>query len=371
MGINKCFFGSVGLSVVTTKEEKNHNVQILRFVAAALVLVTHITFYIHERINPSVVVWHIGETGVPLFFVISGFVMYLSGMRLVGKPDGASVFLRRRVARIVPLYWLITTIKVIAALAIPVAVLHNKPNLLNVLASYFFVPMFNAAGEIRPIHGVAWTLLHEMMFYGLFSLALFLKRPPLAFCASIIVFMCLLGWGWAPNFALAKVYLNQINLLFVFGMLISCAHVRGFRIPAFIAVPVLVLGVSAIVFPELSPLRRPLHGDFDFAAVLIFWSFFYVRIPALLGVRRVLERLGDASYSLYLVHPFVAPAVCVLLSKLGLLSVPVIAVSAFISCLVVGYLLYVCIEDPLSSRVGKALERMALGGRSRDMEAKV
>lgn len=50
-------------------------VQILRFVASALVLVAHATIYTQERNDPAVSVWHQGGYGVDIFFVISGFVM--------------------------------------------------------------------------------------------------------------------------------------------------------------------------------------------------------------------------------------------------------------------------------------------------------
>ena len=48
------------------------------------------------------------ESGVDVFFVISGFVMVYSSSRLFAAPSGSRVFLRRRLARIVPLYWTAT-----------------------------------------------------------------------------------------------------------------------------------------------------------------------------------------------------------------------------------------------------------------------
>jgi len=137
--------------MATARNERDGNLQILRFVAAALVLVTHITFYIHERIIGEVEIWHGGEAGVPIFFVISGFVMHLSGERLPRNSDGAKTFLRRRIARVFPLYWLITTLKIVIAVIAPAAILHNRPDLLRAICSYILFPVLNDAGEVRPV----------------------------------------------------------------------------------------------------------------------------------------------------------------------------------------------------------------------------
>jgi peptidoglycan/LPS O-acetylase OafA/YrhL len=64
-------------------------IQALRFIAALLVVVTHATFYVSERLVPGYPVWSSGAAGVDVFFVISGFVMVVSSQDLIGQPDGA------------------------------------------------------------------------------------------------------------------------------------------------------------------------------------------------------------------------------------------------------------------------------------------
>uniref|UniRef100_UPI0011125C03 acyltransferase family protein n=1 Tax=Acinetobacter baumannii TaxID=470 RepID=UPI0011125C03 len=75
------------------QQNRNDNLQMLRFFAAAFVLLTHITFYIHERVDNSIEIWHVGEVGVPIFFVISGFVMHLSATRIPLNSEGARIFM--------------------------------------------------------------------------------------------------------------------------------------------------------------------------------------------------------------------------------------------------------------------------------------
>ncbi len=90
-------------------------VQALRGVAAALVVVHHCTQLWDVRLHPQSTAsgWGNGAAGVDIFFVISGFVMAFTALgrrRMTGMD-----FLRRRIVRIVPLYW-ICTLATIAAL---------------------------------------------------------------------------------------------------------------------------------------------------------------------------------------------------------------------------------------------------------------
>src|SRR3954449_4929921 len=88
-------------------------VQALRAVAALLVVLYHAFELWGLRVDPAApgVKWNNGAAGVDIFFAISGFVMVISARRLVGRPGAWLVFLWHRVIRIVPLYWLLPTLK--------------------------------------------------------------------------------------------------------------------------------------------------------------------------------------------------------------------------------------------------------------------
>jgi exopolysaccharide production protein ExoZ len=85
------------------------------------------------------------SSGVDLFFVISGFVMVVSSENLFATQGGAITFLVRRLARIVPPYWLMT------AIAIPGLTLPN--DLWSLMASYLFIPYQMPNGIFAPIRG--------------------------------------------------------------------------------------------------------------------------------------------------------------------------------------------------------------------------
>jgi exopolysaccharide production protein ExoZ len=88
------------------------SIQILRAVAALAVCGVHfdqMTLMLAGHSNDPIPLYPLAA-GVDLFFVISGFVMVYSSEPLFGRSGSPKEFLVRRLARIVPLYWLTMTI---------------------------------------------------------------------------------------------------------------------------------------------------------------------------------------------------------------------------------------------------------------------
>ena len=95
------------------------SVQAMRGLAAVMVLLLHATEVATERFGSRHQNWWAGAAGVDIFFVISGYVMSLSSGRLTRRKGGATEFLKRRLERIVPIYWIATTLKVALLLMAP------------------------------------------------------------------------------------------------------------------------------------------------------------------------------------------------------------------------------------------------------------
>ena len=138
------------------------SIQALRVIAAFMVLAFHVSLEV-AKLTPAAVLTP-GSAGVDLFFVISGFVMLYSSERLFGRPWASAQFFKRRLVRIVPLYWLATT-----ALVLLVAPFAGTK---AVIASLLFWP-YPAGGA--PLLNVGWTLNIEMFFYLVFAAALLAK----------------------------------------------------------------------------------------------------------------------------------------------------------------------------------------------------
>lgn len=161
-------------------------VQMLRLFAALMVVVTHATFYISTRLDISLTVWDVGTQGVPIFFVISGFVMALTSQRLPRGAAGAKEFILSRLIRIVPLYWALNLLK-LCQLALLPALAFANPDIGNIILSLLFVPSRNSAGAIETFYGVGWTLNFEMFFYLVFAIAILNQARVVIFVGAVLV----------------------------------------------------------------------------------------------------------------------------------------------------------------------------------------
>jgi exopolysaccharide production protein ExoZ len=162
-----------------------YNIQILRAIAAYLVVFHHIQSHFVD--NHSVAaVSNIGIIGVDIFFVISGFIMILTTS---GEARSPLSFWRDRLVRIVPLYWLATFSLVgLSLIGLAPTGLHGW-DLQDLLASLLFIPEVRADGAGMPILFVGWTLNYEMFFYLLFGLALLLRNQLLSVVALTGLFL--------------------------------------------------------------------------------------------------------------------------------------------------------------------------------------
>lgn len=325
-------------------------VQALRFVAAMLVVCTHATGMVSERIlhRTAESFWHAGMSGVDLFFVISGFVMALTTGSLTGRIGGWKKFLARRILRIVPLYWLATTFKIVLLLAFT-ALPRNTPfDLWHLAASYLFIPTFNnEAFLFFPVMQVGWTLNYEMLFYALIVLSLFLRLPILQFTAAVLVIFTAINIFSSPDFPYGYGFLNPIMLEFVMGMFVAKLCQRGYAINPWV-------GGIAVLFSFVIMFNS---GDLP-----IWWRWIYWGLPSMIIVAvvalsesvlrnvipKLLVTLGDSSYSLYLFHTFAIPLLGTLFVKFHLANPVVAVIASMIVSPVIGLIVYKWLELPMT-----------------------
>ncbi len=318
-------------------------------VAATLVVFTHSTFYASERLDHSFSVWQRGTRGVDIFFVISGFVMVYSSQRLFDSANGWRVFAERRITRIVPLYWIVTSLKVLIVLSTAGLALHTKLNFTTAICSFLFIPARDLDGRIEPLVGVGWTLNFEMLFYLLFACALFFRKNVFTFVGSALAVLSLGSVFYRASWPPIASFFNSIVLEFVLGMLIAQGFVAGHRLPRRIALPLLAIGLIALLGPS-SDWNLPKVVINGLPAALIVWSA--VSLGSLENyIPRAILYLGNASYAIYLIHPFVAPLPPALLHRVhvdaGWLSV----VLSVMLGLGVGCLLHQFVEAPITNRI--------------------
>jgi exopolysaccharide production protein ExoZ len=326
-------------------------IQLLRALAATAVVVTHVQYdFIHHLSLPDALpnALAYGNAGVDLFFVISGFVMVYSSDALFGRKGAPFRFFLRRIARIVPLYWLMTTVMLAYVAARGFAASDASPKLA--VASYFFLPLARPSGEVDALYGVGWTLNYEMFFYFVFAVALIARRG-IAVTAIAGLFAALVAIETAfRNLPMPLAYwASPLILEFVLGMAVALLYRAGVRLSP--AAAALVLGAAV---GELAWCVSP-------------WGIELPRViscgaPAALGVAALalvgrpialpgVTLLGDASYALYLIHPAVI-AIARILAERGLFA-PAAAPWRYLTatvaaCIGMSILIHRHVEKPLT-----------------------
>ena len=283
-------------------------IQCLRAVAAMLVIWVHLGLA-GSRGSDHLQMFKgaAGACGVDVFFVISGFVISMSAVRL-GFDWRA--FLTNRLCRIAPFYWLMS-----APLALG-DVFFRHLNWRALANSITFIPLLDFNVFQDPIHGCGWTLSFEFWFYSLFAalIAAFGARVLVVIAPLLVVLCVIVSFGYRGSWFAPSFLFHPLMLEFAAGILIyNTRRLLGARSMAIAAILAIVFGSMVVrtrMFAEHdSVLNTPasgweralIWGGFGAALVIIVVSvdnLHLIRWP------RWLIKLGDCSYSIYLIQPY-------------------------------------------------------------------
>ena len=343
------------------------SVQVLRAISAIAITILHVAQ------SAGVFVGRPGEAPYPwlkflpwdasvdIFFVISGFVMVYASSRLFARPGAVRLFAGRRLARIVPLYWAATTLVLLVALASPAML--SEPlggGVAYILASYFFIPWQRPDGFIQPIFRLGWTLNYELLFYTTFALFVGLRRGrAVAGVSAVMIALAGAGLALRPDNPQLRFWTDPIILEFAAGMLVAQLLLADVRLRSSACIALAVLGV-AMLFVEGradGPWRLLTYG----VPATLFLAAGTLGRPGGRPPSRTMRLgilLGDASYAIYLVHPFPMRAFAVLWARLhwtgmsGILCY--IAATVLFACAVAVFV-HLRIEMPLTRWVRRRI----------------
>lgn len=290
-------------------------VQLMRAVAAIMIVALHAGVNWEFSLLP-IHTWRLGA-GVDLFFVISGFVIVYASRPYFAAAGGRSAFLLRRLLRIVPLYWFVLTLRLTMAAAAAILGAKAFPSLQSILTSYLFIPYDSMGyGDAYPfpLIDLGWTLNYEMFFYLVFAVFIFLplERAVMATAGTLLIAV-LIG----ANFDLAlplSFWFQPIILEFVAGMVLATLFLRGVRLPPLAGIAVALCGLAIWLLTDLSMVGFQCDpGCYSFARLIVFGGGAIFMMTAATLTRNIalprfaqpLATLGESSYALYLLHPFI------------------------------------------------------------------
>lgn len=268
------------------------NLQIVRGVAAILVVITHFFGADLNRVSP-----YFGHMGVDIFFTLSGFLMVYSQ----NESKGSIKFFMGRVKRIYPAYLILSIPLIILAIGTV------KPYVL--VANLFLLPGFNDP-KYTIINYPAWTLVYEMIFYVLFAAALLISKKRTVSCLiTVFAIICSVKifsgtyekQGWVN---LGYILGDPLMLNFAVGCMIGLIYsefkirkVINFYLFIILFAFILYLGLCIINDIRIIKLGVPSFVIITMAAI---------SRPANGWVYNLLYTIGGASYSIYLSHLYFA-----------------------------------------------------------------
>lgn len=337
------------------------NIQLLRFVAASLVAGAHAmtvaSGYQLPAGHPAVL---LAGFGVDLFFVISGFIMVWTSADSAGRAHAAGTFVKRRIIRIVPLYWLITSLMVALLAFAPQLFHHLTLDPWHAAASYAFIPYPNPFGDAQPLVAVGWTLSYEMYFYFIFALALLLPTRSLVIAVSLYFLAAVWIGGAIEKTPVTDVLTGKLLLEFVFGCWVATAIRGGLTLAKPLSLIALIVCAAAPLMPGFADLymsERALAGGI--LSALLLWAMVSLELRREFVSPPRLAALGDSTYALYLTHTLVIIGIYRLVGEGHAWSIPL----AWFAAVIAAQIVYLFVEFPVTDFLKRRFAAKKAGAR--------
>jgi peptidoglycan/LPS O-acetylase OafA/YrhL len=327
----------------------------LRGIACISVILFHYTSYYElnwKHSQKPLVLFEYGKYGVELFFLLSGFVIFMSL-----KNKSVQEFAILRFCRLFPTYWIaIVFIFMISRVVIlsPEIVVHGDISFPELLVNFTMIPTIFSFRYVDSSH---WSLGFELLFYLQIAVIFVItnKRENLILSALLLVTSISIFWHsfiryfniepwmtvwWNEDmshwqYIIAKLFVLPYIHLFLIGVSSYLLYQKQ----------TLRLARIGIIFGVISDYF--IWGWEHLVAVvfvtLLFYTAIFFKLPFLRS--QLLAYLGTISYSLYLIHQNIGFRIIQVTEKLGVNSNVAIIIAIF-SAIVLAHPLYFFIEKP-------------------------
>jgi exopolysaccharide production protein ExoZ len=346
------------------------SLQVLRGMAALTVVAFHTCVILAQREYGGIIVEIPGALngwlGVNFFFALSGYIIFHAHRQDIGNSKMLPKYFWKRFTRLYPIYWIFLTVY-IAAAALGFGHPDFKWEARHMFTAY---TLFNIVDLPTLPLKVAWTLLFEVKFYLIFALVIVAPRLGgfllWGWGIAILVrnsYVPLPDWGYlAPDWGMLSLW----NIYFLFGML-ACWAVNTLRLNFGLSVLGLGICVLALAASQLNGnmdvdslslklmLALAIAFSLVISGIVLFERRFNWTFPPLLLL------IGDASYSIYLVHSAAISQMAQFNLKHTFHKIPSLMLFfiIFVIAGAVGIAAHILVERPLLLRLRKFGARAA------------
>ena len=355
---------SLNTSTIETKPKKLELIQVFRGLAAIGVLLCHCDMILEEMFSQQFLsnIFSFGGAGVDFFFVLSGFIIFYIHAKDIEQPTKVKAFAIKRIIRVYPLYWLVLGLKIASSW------LSSYDPALKTRTAIEFIKAITLFPQDKTLIasgflGVSWTLSFEVFFYFMFGLAIVFPRkiilPIVGLWLSISLANLIGIVPLDPSSLLDSFWFSQLNLEFALGCL--AAHLLQryqFSHGSFIlSFGLFLLSISIAIDIYASTRNLPSPTEHVIFYGIPFWVLIIggvtLESEKTIHIAPIFSAIGNASYSIYLMHGFFISNLAKLISKYSpsILNNSVLFYFTGVLCSAISMLLcygvYCYIEQPM------------------------
>jgi exopolysaccharide production protein ExoZ len=268
--------------------------QVGRFLAAMAVVLHHAVESVDVFIGgvPTIVYNTLekGYLGVDFFFVLSGFIIHFTMQK---TKKSIATFALDRLLRVMLPYWPIALILALSYFLFPELSARNETGGWSWFSTITLFPT-----SAPPVLTVAWTLQHELIFYGIYAALLFFNKLKFGLIVWTLLILALTVSDSNVSPVL-QVALAKINLEFISGIIAADLVLRSHNVK-FLPSIFLSLGFLVLFIIFGSDRENSWLFGFSIAAILPWASSLEIR--GKLNIPEVFVFGGAISYSIYLIH---------------------------------------------------------------------
>jgi peptidoglycan/LPS O-acetylase OafA/YrhL len=329
---------------------------------------TQMIFSVRTGIVPFGGIFGAGIPSVDLFFVLSGFIIPYVHFADMGHPNKLGRYFHSRFVRIYPSVWIVTLLAIaVYLLGFGGADKVGKLSPGNIADSFLLLPQSGDA-----LVNVTWTLKYEIFFYLLFALTIWRKWLGISLIAlwqaSTLVLYASgreLEWSWVAF------YLRPISLEFGFGFVCCFVVVYRGRFTwlgrSRLVGSVLAAASATYVGAEIVKAYRsagiapvPEYLFFGGCAAVIIGCLALLDIRQSFKTPPFLVAVGDASYSIYLVHFSTISLFAAFLTKRGWVPMnDFVFLAVALTGISFGFLFHRWIDQPIHRLLRRRQQRRA------------